>query len=69
MPRYFFHIRHNGMCRSRDALGLSFPSVETAATEALAERKDLSAFSKTGASIRRTMPSKSRMKAAKSLFS
>jgi len=41
MPRYFFHIRSNGTCRSRDELGLSFPSVETAATEALRQAQGL----------------------------
>jgi hypothetical protein len=35
MPRFFFHIRSNGNGRSCDDLGLDFPSVETACSEAL----------------------------------
>ncbi|MPR11064.1 DUF6894 family protein [Microvirga tunisiensis] len=35
MPRFFFHICSNGNGRSCDDLGLDFPSVETACSEAL----------------------------------
>jgi hypothetical protein len=41
MPRFFFHIRSKGNGRSRDNLGLCFPSVETAATEALRQAQGL----------------------------
>jgi hypothetical protein len=41
MPRYFFHIRSNGHGRSHDELGLDFPSVETASSEALRAARDL----------------------------
>jgi hypothetical protein len=41
MPRYFFHIRSNGHGRSHDELGLDFPSVETAYSEALRAARDL----------------------------
>jgi hypothetical protein len=35
MPRFFFHIHSNGTGRSCDDLGLEFPCVETACSEAL----------------------------------
>jgi hypothetical protein len=41
MPRYFFHIRSNGHGRSHDELGLDFPSVATAYSEALRAARDL----------------------------
>ena len=41
MPRLFFHIRSKGKVRSRDYLGLDFPSAETAATEALCKAQGL----------------------------
>jgi hypothetical protein len=40
MPRFFFHIRSNGNGRSRDDLGIDFPSVETACSEALRVAQD-----------------------------
>ena len=41
MPRYFFHIRSTGHGRSHDELGLDFPSVATAYSEALRAARDL----------------------------
>ena len=41
MPRFFFHVRFDHHNRSRDELGLDFPDVETARTEALRAAKDL----------------------------
>ena len=35
MPRFFFHIRSNNQSVSQDELGLDFPDVETACSEAL----------------------------------
>jgi hypothetical protein len=66
MPRFFFHIRSNGNGRSCDDLGLDFPSVETACSEALRAAQDLKVPSQLGARIHRTMPSRSRMKQARS---
>jgi hypothetical protein len=41
MPRYFFHIRSTDQGRSHDELGLDFPSVATAYSEALRAARDL----------------------------
>src|SRR5215210_1876680 len=35
MPRFFFHVRSKGHCRSYDEDGLDFPCVKTACSEAL----------------------------------
>ena len=41
MPRFFFHIRSTGNGRSHDELGLDFPSVATAYSEAVRAARDL----------------------------
>jgi hypothetical protein len=41
MTRYFFHIRSNGAARSCDDLGLDFPSVQAACSEALRKAQAL----------------------------
>jgi hypothetical protein len=41
MPRFFFHIRSNGIGRSCDDLGLDFPDVQTACRQAWRAARDL----------------------------
>jgi hypothetical protein len=41
MPRFFLHIRGNGQGRSNDEVGLDFPDVETARSEAVRAAQDL----------------------------
>jgi hypothetical protein len=41
MMRYFFHVRSYGTARSCDDLGLDFPSVKAACSEAMRKAQEL----------------------------